>query len=816
MITKEKLIACGIPTEKIDEILQNITNHSPNLVIGIGEHQCTVAHYAVWHGKLDVLINLFRLNETIVDVLDIQGRSVAHYAAMQGNTDILDWICTNTPHLLPMKDTKGLSIAHLAMMAIHLHVLDWILEHKPDLLNDTSDTSENIAHYAAKIQSELPLAWILKNLPAALDKTYRNHNCAHFAARSGNLAGLQWILKNKSYLISRRGYNRLTIAHYAALSKDPAVLQWILDNKPNLLNKKDNSDSTFVYYFSMALDWATIEWTIAHKLDLLIAPDTDGQNVLHYAARYNRGDIVQALLRTYPELTKKLWVIDKRGKDSPHAIAHREMAPKPNQIRDTSLLEASTRIINHTAQPNDMRLLLAFREEWEEMLAKSDQFDQAIINNIGQFPARLQEIIKRQISLLCLKLFSFAEGIITRSQLNELCQIVKQSTPFSSLLSFSPPESPLITQLVILCSKIDNEALSTRQIHCLQLIMDDYQQGLLGARNSLNHLIVGKLLSSTTLSQLRPTVEVTAGGSISTGQFPALLQTLKSQIASLPLTADVKRIMQTVIVPGIETLLVEEDNIIAHIKNHYGDLYMLNDNLPLHTDNAPIDNPEAYRETLHQLLSNFFGAAQLAHSKGHLGGFFGKMSQGFCLEGRVDAAFTWVTTLSGILSFSESIDKFINNEYLPYTQVMLGITEQDASFIEPACDFIMKRHLNLPCLPDMTYAPEGEIKNEGVEKYLKDILAYENEYPTSAINQVILSLEKERDGYAKFFNFNVELKQIKINALCELKNKLSSGLSKIDAVREIKQNYPLALHGVFSRTKALLNRLESESIVNMP
>ena len=273
-------------------------------------------------------------------------------------------------------------------------------------------------------------------------------------------------------------------------------------------------------------------------------------------------------------------------------------------------------------------------------------------------------------------------------------------------------------------SKLREESLNDQQIFCLQLFIADYEQGLLGTPMLSTELLVKKLVNSTTLGQLRPRPEIGEGIEIKPQDFLFYLAQLKNRISQLPLNRDVKECMNDIILPGIETMIVDEDKIIEHVTTHYGVLYLLNAKLPLHTDHTQQNTPEDYQAVLHRILISLFSTAECAHIKGRLHTFCEKLSVGYCLEGRLRDVISWAATLSSIVSFDVLMDQYINQQYIPYKQVMSDMHQEESTFVVNACDFIMARHKNNPCLPEPTYAPNGIVTRRGVRKYLEDVLNY--------------------------------------------------------------------------------------------
>lgn len=489
-----------------------------------------------------------------------------------------------------------------------------------------------------------------------------------------------------------------------------------------------------------------------------------------------------------------------------------------NRIR-ASLLAATDRIIRGSADREDLDLIVSKLAAWKELLQKNNDYDVgALIGHLARFPMAAQAVITELLPFLKLKAFSFNEGLVTKRQLHEL---LAHTNSAHSVLTRSI-NSPLTTKLSEFLEKLSEAPLSDKQILCLQRIVDDYTVRLLGQDNSVDQLTIQKLLLSKTLRQLHPRTELTAGMTINMENFPDFLSTLKERVALLPLNPDTRITMSQVILPGIEALTRDEDKIVEHVTTNFGVLYFLNEKLPLHTDHTPKDaltpqsDPDAYRETLHRLLGNLFGAAEIAHNKGRLGEFCEKISVGYCFEGRVRDTFTWVASLSNIATFAELMEKYILKEHASYAEVMFNQTIADTDATgnaDPVLDFIMARHLNAPCVPDSTYAPGGKVTQIGVKKFLANIYYYrsqrECEQAISSAQSLKASLEKET---ASFWSRPwADAKRAKILALNALVDRIViNKMPPYEAAAAIKREFPTTLHCFFSsRTKTLVERLEA-------
>ena len=684
--------------------------------------------YLGWSGNREGLNWILANRPELLDEKNNRGSTIAHFAAMSGNQFALQWILTEKPALLELENNNGFTIAHSAALSGNLDGLKWIFANKPELLDRLMVDGFTLAHSAAMSGRVDVLGWVLALNPRLLNKkTSSGENLAHLAASVGDIAMLQWIQINYPHLLEGRTKKGLGIAHYAIESGNAETLAWIFANKPTLLNDETNAGGTIAH---CAASWGNsdaLSWIFTNKPKMLEKKNKLGRTIVHFAVLSSNNAIIDYLLQEHPSLAKRLWISDNKG-NTPQNLAPVSLLSNPNQLITDSLLSATNRVIDGRPNLNDAALLLAFQEEWQCILMKVDGQDaQRMIDGCPHFPKALQSKIINIESRLRLKSFSFTGGLVTRTKFHALIGLTKKALSASHGFFFSPSDSHLIKHLSKFLSKVGEDVFNEKEIFCLKLVVDDYERGFYGEWAPEIKILIGKLRSSITLCQLRPTAVITAGLDICVEKFSDYLKTFRERVDQLPLDKDVARTMHDVILSGIEMVINEEDKIIHHVKYNFGELYYLNEKLPLHTDHIPTKDAEAYRLTLRRLLTNLFGAAEIAYSKGHMVGFCGKLSTGYCFEDRVWDTFAWVSCLSEIVSFDELMDRFVNKEYLAYKKVMSDIYDEQMIFIEGVCHFIMVRYRGLPCLPNPIYAPNGQVTQIGVKKYLETVLNFTEE-----------------------------------------------------------------------------------------
>lgn len=122
---------------------------------------------------------------------------------------------------------------------------------------------------------------------------------------------------------------------------------------------------------------------------------------------------------------------------------------------------------------------------------------------------------------------------------------------------------------------------------------------------------------------------------------------------------------------------------------------------------------------------------------------FEKLSEGYCLEGRVRDTFFWAASYSEIKSFGDFMHKACE-EYWAYQHIMFGKTRDEMVSLEVATNFIVSRYNKFPCNTDNDYAPNGEVTEAGVKQYLAEVLSYDNS-PTQYGDDRVATVFKEID-----------------------------------------------------------------------
>ncbi|MCX7115302.1 MAG: zinc ribbon domain-containing protein [Gammaproteobacteria bacterium] len=419
----------------------------------------------------------------------------------------------NTKSLLELKNKSGETIVHLSAARHAVDVFKGIIAiaiaegvTPKTVLEHKTQSSETILHLAvAQADDVKKLEYIVTlaqqsgvELKSLLEqRQYLGCMVGHLAAAYGSTHTLCYILdlvvtagmdltlyinQKDTGGLNRDGLTRtgggVTLVHYAIANKNHDVFYYLIDRATQLgLNLK-----------------ALLE----QKTNL-------GSSVFHIAAEHKRVDIICYLLKEHPSLAKQCWCPDKRGK-SPQNLAPAEMSPKPDDIRDSALLEATHHILNRVANPCDLALLLAFRKEWRDLFPKIGLDKVKILAKNPQWlPESLHAIV--DIFLLSAQFnvfeaFALKDNVVSKTTLNELLMSATHVTSdIPSIRFFTSVEPPLQVDLRQFLSQISDDTLNIQQLLCLKVIINDYERHRID-RSRITDLLSQKLLSSSTLSQL--------------------------------------------------------------------------------------------------------------------------------------------------------------------------------------------------------------------------------------------------------------------------------------------------------------------------
>ena len=733
-------------------ILQWIHNNYPDLM----QAQTTtsgwnIAHCAAYSDSLEALLWVHSNYPDLVQAKTDKGENIAHCAAWGSSFAILQWVHNNYPDFMLTQYDGGWNIAHCAAWIGSSKTLQWIHNNYRELMRAKNKSDQNIAHLVLYSNSLKAFLWVRSNYPDLIQaKASGSANIAHCAAWFGSFAILPWIRNNYPDFMQIQTESGWNIAHFAANSNSGGSLEaflWVHSNYPELAQAKTGRGENIAHCAAWAGSSAILQWIHNNYPDLMQTQTNDGYNITHYASLSGCPEIISFLINELPNLTAKFWTVNEYGDILRPILV--------GAVHKVISCELSHQDINNKT----LTLLSAFKQEVITLITTSNEFEEELlvkINNSSKFKQIWGNAFLNIQPLLTLKAIDTSNDILSYSLFEQCVNLAKaaaNSTQNSSWFN-SAKSSDFIRTLIQLYSKIKerqpnisgnahSEPLDQDTITTLSVIIDDYQRcsRLLVHQHThrVENVLMYALLKTKTLKELNPKPKIEKGKNIDSSNYREHLEAIDkdlNDICAIPnaLNEDVKQNAKLV-VDGVKHLIEKKDNIIKHVIDHFGVLYYLDneEKLPIHTDHTDFKlegngkdiDTEEYTKILDRIIENFIGAYYMAKETGHLRDLFGKLSYGFCLEGRIRDTFTWVVkNLSEIKNIDALMEKYLT-EYLAYNKVMHGKLQAELEVSSDATEFIASRHQGMFCIPDSNYAPEGIITTEGIRKYIISVHCYD-------------------------------------------------------------------------------------------
>lgn len=603
--------------------------------------------------------------------------------------------------------------------------------HAPNLLTHCDDQKRNLVCYAALSGQVDALAMVLQEFPllkAEVAIEGRNSIfCCAFA--SGSKAVIDLIIKHFEI---PKGCRDIYVS--AARTGSVDAIQAVIDtfgyaDKKTLLIEAAKSGSLEALKLMMKYypEWRSCRDTAR------------GGCLMHWIAESASVEVFGFMLEHYPDFViRQTTETDNAGNTFILVALNARMFPEFGSILELKLKQATDALNRGEVTSSQYNLLNWYDLSWQFYLEHDESISlhadvlEALCHdeNLSQ---KNRHFIKTNKNVLTVKAFDTKAATLNVDLIRQLLLLAKAEMGNSSrfLKLFKNVDDTLVDKLARFVKHVGiedrHQVLNARQLAALSVIIFDVEHQGSGATLNMDLILIKKLRATATFHQLQPKPVESVGIDILPENFEVHFDAVKKELRSVALSAEVRRIIDETIMPGIEHLLQHQEQIVQHITQKFGVLYFLdqpNDKLPMHTDHVPSQSPQENRDTLNRLLTNLFGAFYRAHEVGQLVTFFDKLSDGYCLEGRIRDVFNWAAEFSELKSFDEfmrdSVDK-----YLGYRQYVDGKDENSMTQIVPAADFIM-RHLEIPrCKPHSDYAPTGMITREGVAAYLKDMLSYD-------------------------------------------------------------------------------------------
>jgi hypothetical protein len=347
--------------------------------------------------------------------------------------------------------------------------------------------------------------------------------------------------------------------------------------------------------------------------------------------------------------------------------------------------------------------------------------------------------------------------LIDLSKLNDFC---------GCFFISKPKKLVFIERLDKFARKTKQETLSANEHKVILLMINDYERGLFGQTDDITNLIVQKLKTSSTLSQLiRENDSNLSQTSVSPlhNTYEARLEKILAWIAQLP-ESQHKTFVIDAFIPAFRKIITDKNIIAAMMVSKPNMLHTLIPAIPMHLDHIKNAGMASTEENgiiiLDDLINNTLTAIENAYATHRLDAACSLMAQGHCMESRTRDLIDHYAFLGAFPKFKDIVKHYVNNEFLPHISVMAEQSiNSDTSYIEQATNFIMARHAGEECQYDPQYASNSSLTKTSIETFLQAEFHYTHQpysgdvtHLVELINEEIGTHKRSLSNYVNYFN----------------------------------------------------------------
>ena len=299
---------------QIDLVKYIITN-VPDIVPLIDEEGKSCLHYASAGGSIPVFNELVQAGVS-PQVKTKTGSSIAHIAASNNCLKLIQYIASGVRTILPSRNSSGWTALHSASAIGSIEIVQELVDAglSPDCVSDIGRT---MLHVAA-VKSRVPLVrYIVKHFEDIIHiKDENGQTALHSASASGNLGVFIELLHAglSPDELTEDGSNVLQIA---ANNGKTDLVRYIVKYIHHLVHVSNSQDKS-------ALHCAVSSKTSGAFYELLkagVSPNSkakSGKTIAHEAAFCDKVDIIQSMIKSFPELVEEL---DDSGRSPLHYAA---------------------------------------------------------------------------------------------------------------------------------------------------------------------------------------------------------------------------------------------------------------------------------------------------------------------------------------------------------------------------------------------------------------------------------------------------------------------------------------------------------------
>jgi len=621
-----------------------------------------------------------------------------------------------------------------------------IQELDSDILRYVNNDKLTFLHVAAASGS-LDMIKLVYSLVPELREciTKRGNTFMAFVAASGSLEAFKAVYALAPNLIRHLDKLGRTTLHFAAKSGSPEIIRLIWNLAPELsMHVSCSADGgySFLHYAISSGSAAAFKTACELAPQMMNSIGKDGNNILYFANDLNCPAIIHHLLTESPELTGRLW---KSLRQDPANLSTQVCAIK---VLKQLLQDATLALLGNVMTDKQLALIGVFFDEWKDLLLSDDIlfpssfFGDTFQLSIKKLPSNAQVFLKKAKALFKIKEIQLPTDMTSRflRDIYNLGATAYNGYPKSFWgHAINSQFFDAFRKFVLIIVKIDPDSpIPSEGVRCLNVILNDAQRNRFSTMApDIDTLMLRKLLSIPAIQALRPRPASAVEEPTGPDNFQTCFKLINDRFRVSTLNENTRRIINTILFPGIKHLMTHQDQIAEHMSQKPEILYYLDKGgpaaplgqeetgkLPLHANHVISQNFIENRDLLNRILANFFGAFRVFDYAGRVNIFFEELCVGYCLEIRISSLLEKAATYSHIKSFDDFMTEVIQ-DYFAYSQYFEGKTQEQAAVAESTLDFILSRYKDLPCTVHETYAPNGSITPAGVSQYLSDILCYE-------------------------------------------------------------------------------------------
>jgi ankyrin repeat protein len=198
-----------------------------------GAQFATEQHRYAFEGNIKALQEIHQdIRENINKVKTASGCTLLHYAVASGKLNVVQWLLKEGGAQINEKDDFGLTALSCAASKGHLEVVKWLLKEGGAQIDERTRRGLTILLCAASKGQLEVVEWLLEEGGAKIgEKDNEGNTALLFAAMNGELETVQWLLEHGASLQERNEQGRTAVELIPGEENKEYLLQFNLKPK---------------------------------------------------------------------------------------------------------------------------------------------------------------------------------------------------------------------------------------------------------------------------------------------------------------------------------------------------------------------------------------------------------------------------------------------------------------------------------------------------------------------------------------------------------------------------------------------------------